>query len=104
MKINDKSQELLAKRASQGKTEPPAGVPDGNVRPDPDTRPADDKFELSTTLKRISKMTDALKTVPEVRHERMAEIKGQIDAGQYQVDSRDVAEKMITALKKGPKV
>lgn len=104
MKIADKNQEMMPKPAGKGEgAKQPAtatGTADSGASA---VRPSGDRLELSTTLKRTTRMADTLKALPDVRKGRVEELKRQIDAGEYRVDSKDVAEKMIAAFRKGPK-
>ena len=54
-----------------------------------------DKVELSAQSKEIKKINDVLAMTPDVRADRVAELKGQIQEGRYKVDSEAVAGKMI---------
>ena len=54
-----------------------------------------DRVELSQTaieMQRAKKMADA---VPDIREEKVAEIKTQIENGTYKIDSEKIASKMI---------
>ena len=54
-----------------------------------------DKVELSAQSKEMQKINDVLEMTPDVRAERVAELKKLVQQGGYQVDSEAVAEKMI---------
>jgi len=54
-----------------------------------------DKVELSAESKELKKINDVLEMTPDVRAERVAELKKLVDEGRYQVDSEGVAEKML---------
>ena len=54
-----------------------------------------DKVELSAESKEIKKINDVLEMTPDVRADRVAELKKQIQEDRYHVDSEAVAEKMI---------
>jgi len=54
-----------------------------------------DKVELSAESKEIKKINDVLEMTPDVRADRVAELKKQIQEDRYQVDSEAVAGKMI---------
>jgi flagellar biosynthesis anti-sigma factor FlgM len=43
----------------------------------------------------MSKYKETVKALPDVRQERIAELKRQIEAGEYHVDSRKIAEKIL---------
>ncbi len=57
-----------------------------------------DRVELSQTAKDIKKIESVLKTTPEVRADKVRSIKEQIEAGTYQVDSKKIANAMLTDL------
>ncbi len=54
-----------------------------------------DKVELSAESKEIKKINDVLEMTPDVRAERVAELKKLVQEDRYQVDSEAVAGKMI---------
>jgi flagellar biosynthesis anti-sigma factor FlgM len=54
-----------------------------------------DKVDLSAESKEMKKIYDVLASTPEVRAERVAELKKLVDADQYQVKSEDLADKMV---------
>jgi negative regulator of flagellin synthesis FlgM len=54
-----------------------------------------DKVELSVQSKEINRINDILKETPEVRSEKIAALKKQIEEGKYNVDAEAVAERMI---------
>lgn len=60
-----------------------------------------DTVELSNDVQRYAKAAEALPKVPEIRTERVEELKAAIKAGEYNVKASDVAEKMLMAMKKG---
>jgi len=56
---------------------------------------SEDKVELSAESREIKKINDALEMTPDVRAERVAELKKLVQEGRYQVDSEALADKMI---------
>ena len=54
-----------------------------------------DKVELSTQSKEIKKINDVLEMTPDVRADRVAELKKLVQEDRYKVDSEALAEKMI---------
>ncbi len=54
-----------------------------------------DKVELSAQSKEMQKINDVLEMTPDVRAERVAELKKLVQEGRYQVDSEAVADKMF---------
>jgi negative regulator of flagellin synthesis FlgM len=57
--------------------------------------PAEDQVDLSSQSKEMKKIADALAAAPEVRAEKVEALKKQVESGQYQVNSDNVAEKII---------
>ena len=54
-----------------------------------------DQLELSSRAEEIRTARAALAQTPEVRAEKVAELKAQIEAGTYRVDSDKVAERIL---------
>jgi negative regulator of flagellin synthesis FlgM len=57
---------------------------------------ATDKVELSAASRDIQKIQEVLKNTPDVRAEKVEELKSKIESGQYKVDAREIANKMIS--------
>ncbi len=55
-----------------------------------------DRLELSVTGKELQYLSQKVSEAPEVRSERVAEIKSRIDAGTYDIKAQEIAEAMIT--------
>lgn len=51
---------------------------------------------VKTSAFTLNKIKDAIATAPDVRADRVAELKAQIESGQYKVDIPGLAEKMLT--------
>lgn len=54
-----------------------------------------DRVEFSARSREMQKIYEALQTTPDIRSEKVAEIKKRIEEGQYRVDSETLAEKII---------
>ena len=54
-----------------------------------------DKVELSAQSKEMKKINDVLEMTPDVRAERVAELKKLVEEGRNQVDSEGLAQKMM---------
>ena len=54
-----------------------------------------DKVELSTQAREIKKINDVLEMTPDVRTDRVAELKKLVQEDRYHVDSETLAEKMV---------
>jgi len=57
-----------------------------------------DEVILSTQAQEFGQIYQALKAMPEVREEKVKEIADRIASGEYSVDAKDVAEKMLGRL------
>ena len=56
---------------------------------------AEDKVDLSAESKEMKKIKDILATTPDVRTEKVAELKKLVESGQYEIKSDTVADKMV---------
>ena len=65
----------------------PSGKPD-----------ATDKVDLSVNAKELADLMSAVNRLPDVRTEKVAGIRGQIDSGKYVVDPVQIARKMIDEI------
>jgi len=66
------------------------GAPDATA---PATRT--DQVALSQRAEEVRAARLALAATPEIRHQRVAELKARIESGQYQVDPYKVAERIL---------
>lgn len=57
--------------------------------------PASDKVNLSPQAAEMQKVKDIVKATPDVRPERVEQVKTALAAGEYQVSAEDVAEMII---------
>lgn len=57
-----------------------------------------DRVELSSGSREVLKMQELLQEAPEVRADRVDELKRRIDDGSYEVDAHKVADKMLQSL------
>ena len=55
-----------------------------------------DRLEFSVTGKELQYLSQKVSEAPEVRSERVAEIKSRIEAGTYNIQAQEIAEAMIT--------
>ncbi|MEW6519944.1 MAG: flagellar biosynthesis anti-sigma factor FlgM [Thermodesulfobacteriota bacterium] len=62
------------------------------------TGAAADTVDLSSSSRDVQKMKEILDQTPAMRMEMIESLKKQIDEGTYQVDSRDIADKMLDEL------
>ena len=54
-----------------------------------------DKVELSQTVREVNKAREELASIPDIRAEKVDEIKKQIDDGTYKIDGNKIAFNMI---------
>jgi negative regulator of flagellin synthesis FlgM len=54
-----------------------------------------DRVEISFNRQEVDRLSKAASQLPDIRSDKVAELKGRIDAGDYQVPGRMVAEKML---------
>lgn len=57
-----------------------------------------EKVDLSTAAREIQQMKNALNEIPEVRENKVADLKSRIDNGTYDVSGEEVAKKMMGEL------
>jgi negative regulator of flagellin synthesis FlgM len=60
-----------------------------------ETSPSQDSVELSPQAKGMQEAMRILDTLPDVREDKVAQIKQQIEEGSYEIDGKKIAEKMI---------
>lgn len=58
-----------------------------------------DKIEISAESMGIGKYVDLIKGMPDVRTDKVEEIKNSIDSGNYKISSGELASKMLDAIK-----
>jgi negative regulator of flagellin synthesis FlgM len=92
MKID--SEQLLA-TVNKFKNEPTEKNETAAVTVEKWSRREADRVELSRNGTEIDRLKKALQVTPDFRLDRVAQLKGQIAAGNYQVDGKAVAEKML---------
>jgi len=56
---------------------------------------AEDKVVLSQEAKKIQEAKKLMDSIPDIREEKVAEIKAQIEDGTYQVEEKKLAAKII---------
>jgi negative regulator of flagellin synthesis FlgM len=67
----------------------------GSPRETPKGDPLVDKVALSPEARQIQEVKKLLDSLPDIREEKVAEIREQIENGTYSVDSEKIAFKMI---------
>ena len=79
-----------------GKKKAEAAGATGAKSPEAVTRLVEsDVLEISGPARQVAKLREEIARVPDVREERIADIKARIKSGTYGVPSREVARKMI---------
>jgi negative regulator of flagellin synthesis FlgM len=58
--------------------------------------PQGEKIELSSDVKDFSQIKKVLADMPEVREDKVQQLKKQIDEGTYNVSGEKIAEKMVS--------
>jgi flagellar biosynthesis anti-sigma factor FlgM len=95
MKISDIQQKTNSTQQANetNPTRPPEKH--GNSKKLKDQSSSSDRVELSVQSKELQKIHDLLQKTPDVRSERVSNLKESIQEGRYQVDSEGLARKMI---------
>lgn len=76
-----------AAEATEGTTRARAGTPGGSRHVD--------EVSISESGQTLRRLIDAVSAQPDVRADRVAQLKAQIERGEYRLDSATVAERMI---------
>lgn len=98
MKIDDKP---ILPATVATRSEAAAALADGDIHRSAAQGQGEDTVQLSGNAERVARMSEALQKIPDIRVERVQELKKQVTAGEYAVSARDVAEKMLMTMKKG---
>ncbi|SNB45739.1 flagellar biosynthesis anti-sigma factor FlgM [Geobacter sp. DSM 9736] len=99
MKIEESTQQVAVNPFRNEKVEEQAA--NQAVKPAEASLVRGDNVTLSPSVERVNKASESLKEIPDSRPDRVKELKVAVESGRYQVDSKDVAAKMISALKNG---
>lgn len=62
---------------------------------------AEDKVEISGESMSIGSYVDKIKDMPDIRADKVEEIKQRIESGGYSISSGELASKMLNAIKEG---
>ena len=102
MKIEESNQQVAINLFRNEKVEEQAAARESKPA-ETSSKPAvrGDSVNLSPAVDRFNKATEFLKDIPEVRADRVQELKSQIETGSYNVNGKDVAAKMISSMKNG---
>ncbi len=58
-------------------------------------KPQSDQVDVSSLAHEVAKVKEAIKSLPDVRADKVAALKEQVAAGRYHVPAADIAEQMI---------
>ncbi len=94
MKVVDISQKNLLQNVTQAHSPPLAEKPQKPGEVEGKTS-SGDRVEFSARSKEMQKIYEILQASPDVRSEKVADLKRRIEEGRYRVDSEGVAEKII---------
>lgn len=90
MRISEIIASLVPKVRPVGQTQGTSGTePTGGAYKKPDA------VELSGESQLLNRLRTELKNIPEIDEARIAELKAKIDSGEYSVDSKDIAAKIL---------
>jgi len=65
---------------------------------DTDSKTSKDKFSMSGRAREINELKEAISNIPDVREEKVEQVKKAIDTGNYNFDSMKVAEKILEEI------
>ncbi|MFW5962104.1 MAG: flagellar biosynthesis anti-sigma factor FlgM [bacterium] len=72
-----------------------------NKKKDDQIKSQKDKLAISKQAIDMTDIKKKLEQTPDVRKEKIAELKAQIQNGTYQIDAREVAKKILANFKRG---
>jgi negative regulator of flagellin synthesis FlgM len=61
----------------------------------PEPQPAGDRVSLSPRARELAAARRALEVIPDVRPDKVADLKARIEAGNYRIDSEVIADRML---------
>ncbi|MCX8117530.1 MAG: flagellar biosynthesis anti-sigma factor FlgM [Desulfobacterota bacterium] len=94
MKISDLHQKNPLQNVPQSQSTPPPERP--SKAGEMEAKPlSGDRVEFSARSKEMQKVYEVLRSTPDIRAERVAELKKQIEEGRYHVERDALAEKII---------
>ncbi len=68
---------------------------DGLTKQGPSQTVNEDKVVLSPKAKEVQEVTEVIKELPDIREEKVAKLKEQVDQGTYRIDGKKIAFKML---------
>lgn len=81
--------------ADQKKVQKKSSVDDSQSLSKSEVAPSGDRVEISSDAAVLAKGMETIKSTPDVRADKVAELKKAIQAGTYKMDAAKIAEKMI---------
>lgn len=94
MQVTPKDQATMVELYSPARTEnATAGQPAGEAAGRP--APGEDTVELNDAAARFREAREAIGALPDVREEKVAALKAQIESGTYEIQTERVAAKLI---------
>jgi flagellar biosynthesis anti-sigma factor FlgM len=82
-------------------SQPTPGGQDCLAQPQPETCPSEGAGETSETMRLMELAQQIINETPDVRAERVAALKRAIEEGEYQVDSRQLANIILAKILAG---
>jgi negative regulator of flagellin synthesis FlgM len=70
----------------------------GGKTPEPQAVKSSDRVDISSQGKKVAELMAVIDQLPEVRTDKINEVKEAILAGTYQVDSKKIAQKLLNEL------
>jgi len=58
----------------------------------------EDRLSLSEEAREIQRVMELARQAPDVRKEKVEEVKGQLEAGTYHISGEEIAEKLLSRL------
>jgi negative regulator of flagellin synthesis FlgM len=96
MKISDLNKDVAAQMVQQyQKNDNYVANTNSDKQITPVAARPEEKVDLSTQAKDIQQAKSALSAVPDVREEKVQEIKSQVEQGKYNVSAEKIAGKMV---------
>ncbi len=68
---------------------------DSSASKSPESIQNGDKVDLSQNVRDVKEAREQLDSIPDIREEKVAEIKSQIENGTYNIDGKKIAHNMI---------
>ncbi|MBN1571493.1 MAG: flagellar biosynthesis anti-sigma factor FlgM [Acidobacteria bacterium] len=93
MEINGKNPLIVLNQNVQRLESPQAT--EKSVKGGGEAHPDSDRLELSARGQEISHLNDLIQSTPDVREEKVAQVRRELESGTYNVKAEKIAEKII---------